>query len=211
MKTFTIDGDNNITFHQKFDKEAIPNPGVLVFETMTDLYNLAGDWTTMRLVDIWNSIPGVKPVKKFASRLIGVKRIWEAIESLKVVETKRQKEETKAAAKVAKKAVGETKAKNVKTLRTTKPKASSAKTGEAAVVEMKPIREGSKMATLITLLRRPEGVTLEEAMKVAEWQSHTTRAFMAATLPKRLGVKVISESVDGKRTFRLPAETAQVA
>ena len=35
-----------------------------------------------RLIEIWNSLPGVIPVKKFANRKIATERIWKAIQGL---------------------------------------------------------------------------------------------------------------------------------
>jgi hypothetical protein len=39
-------------------------------------------WPGSRLVEIWNTLPGVTPVKKFADRRKAVARIWKAIQSL---------------------------------------------------------------------------------------------------------------------------------
>lgn len=254
MKAFTIDGDNNIIFHATLS-QANAEENARAFATREELNELATEWPTARLIEIWNSLPGVTPVKKFKDRATAIGRIWLQIQTLreaaapvkrvdgknapKVTDRKlealqnlaerpgtphegkvaraklrelRAKSgttvdtqaasvppETKSAAKETKTPSSETKAKNVK------QKVATAETGDAA--GPKPIREGSKMAILIDMLRRPGGVTLQDAMAATEWLEHTTRAFMAATLPKRLGVKVISENVDGKRTFRLPAET----
>jgi Protein of unknown function (DUF3489) len=41
---------------------------------------LAERWPLKRLVEIWNSLPGVAPVRKFTSRQIAVERIWRAVE-----------------------------------------------------------------------------------------------------------------------------------
>jgi hypothetical protein len=35
-----------------------------------------------RLVEIWNSLPGVKPVAKFTNRKVATERIWKAVQSL---------------------------------------------------------------------------------------------------------------------------------
>ena len=37
----------------------------------------------MRLIEIWNSLPGVEPVKRFTSRPVALTRIWKAIQRLK--------------------------------------------------------------------------------------------------------------------------------
>jgi len=67
-------------------------------------------------------------------------------------------------------------------------------------------REGTKQATLIAMLRAPEGATIEEIMAATGWQSHTVRGAMAGALKKKLGLEVTSEKVEGRgRVYRLPA------
>ena len=67
-------------------------------------------------------------------------------------------------------------------------------------------REGTKQATLIAMLRAPEGATLEEITAATGWQSHTVRGAMAGALKKKLGLEVTSEKVEGRgRVYRLPA------
>jgi len=67
-------------------------------------------------------------------------------------------------------------------------------------------REGTKQATLIAMLRAPEGATIEEIMAATGWQSHTVRGAMAGALKKKLGLEVASEKVEGRgRVYRLPA------
>src|SRR5205807_1155112 len=41
---------------------------------------LAESWPGTRLIEIWNGIPGVEPVRKFTSRKVAVRRIWAALE-----------------------------------------------------------------------------------------------------------------------------------
>ena len=67
-------------------------------------------------------------------------------------------------------------------------------------------REGTKQATLIAMLRAPDGATIEEIMAATDWQSHTVRGAMAGALKKKLGLEVTSEKVEGRgRIYRLPA------
>ena len=67
-------------------------------------------------------------------------------------------------------------------------------------------REGTKQATLIAMLRAPDGATIEDIMAATGWQSHTVRGAMAGTLKKKLGLEVTSEKVEGRgRVYRLPA------
>lgn len=67
-------------------------------------------------------------------------------------------------------------------------------------------REGTKQATLIAMLRTPDGATIEEITATTGWQSHTVRGAMAGALKKKLGLEVTSEKVEGRgRVYRLPA------
>ena len=59
-------------------------------------------------------------------------------------------------------------------------------------------REGTKQATLIAMLRAPDGATIEEIMAATYWQSHTVRGAMAGALKKKLGLEVTSEKVEGR-------------
>lgn len=59
-------------------------------------------------------------------------------------------------------------------------------------------RKGTKQATLIEMLRRPEGATIAEIVEALEWQSHTARGAMAGALKKKLGLTITSEVVDGR-------------
>jgi hypothetical protein len=82
MKTFTIDNEtSNITLHRTVQEaEVVPNAEC--FHNEAGLAKLAANWPGARLVDIWNSLPGATPVKKFKDRATAVSRIWKAIQTL---------------------------------------------------------------------------------------------------------------------------------
>ncbi len=82
MKTYTIENEtNDITVYASAkEAEAVPNSER--FGTEPELANLAADWPAARLVEIWNSLPGETPVKKFKDRATAVSRIWKAIQNL---------------------------------------------------------------------------------------------------------------------------------
>lgn len=81
MKTFTIDADNNITaFHST--AAARKSGEAPVFNDAKSLGELAAGWPAARLIEIWNSLTGVTPVKKFKDRATAVTRIMKALESL---------------------------------------------------------------------------------------------------------------------------------
>ena len=65
-------------------------------------------------------------------------------------------------------------------------------------------REGTKQATLIELLKRPEGVSLAEMVQATGWQQHTVRGAMAGALKKKLGLDIqSSKESGGYRTYRI--------
>src|ERR1035438_10742637 len=82
MKNFSIANEtNNIMIHGSA-KEAEAVPDSERFSNEAALAKLAANWPTGRLADIWNSLPGATPVKKFKDRATAVSRIWKAIRSL---------------------------------------------------------------------------------------------------------------------------------
>jgi len=81
MTTFTIDADNNITAHASAT-EAKALAGTERFGNEAALAKLAANWTAARLVEIYNSLTGVTPVKKFKDRNTGAARIWSNIQNL---------------------------------------------------------------------------------------------------------------------------------
>jgi Protein of unknown function (DUF3489) len=82
MKSFTIENQtNDITVYASaIEAEAAANSKRFTSEAA--LAKLAANWPAARLVEIWNSLPGEIPVKKFKDRAAGVSRIWKAIQRL---------------------------------------------------------------------------------------------------------------------------------
>ena len=84
--------------------------------------------------------------------------------------------------------------------------ATDATTEPEATPKARTPREGTKQATLIAMLRAPDGATIEEIMAATGWQSHTVRGAMAGALKKKLGLEVTSEKVEDRgRVYKLPA------
>ncbi len=83
--------------------------------------------------------------------------------------------------------------------------AAEAPAAEEATAEAKPqLREGTKQATLIAMLRRPEGADLDEIAEATSWQKHTIRGFISGALKKKLGLQVTStKDGQGRRIYRL--------
>jgi hypothetical protein len=66
------------------------------------------------------------------------------------------------------------------------------------------MREGTKQALVIEMLRRPEGATSTEIVESTGWASHTIRGFMAGALKKKLGLTLTSEKNDVRgRVYKL--------
>jgi len=88
-----------------------------------------------------------------------------------------------------------------------KPKPAPAKAAPPKPVKMKP---PTKQDQLLALLRRPQGVTIEQAAKALTWQPHSVRGVLSGVLKKRLGLAVTSTKSDGGRVYRVaePARTA---
>jgi hypothetical protein len=86
MKTFIINSENEITtFASVAEAKQAATEGTVVFGSEETLMAAAADWPGTRLVEIWNSLPGVTPVRKFTNRRVAVERIWKAIQQLQPV------------------------------------------------------------------------------------------------------------------------------
>ena len=59
------------------------------------------------------------------------------------------------------------------------------------------IRSGTKQATMIEMLQRPSGTTIEEMAEATGWQRHTVRGAMSNALKKRLGLTITSSKDEG--------------
>ena len=82
MAVFTIDTDDNITAFGSLKETEGAEGGRQVFRSAEELAKLAAEWPAARLVEIWNSLPGVEPVERFTSRKVAIRRIWKAIQQL---------------------------------------------------------------------------------------------------------------------------------
>jgi hypothetical protein len=127
MKVFSINADNKVAVfssEQQVPREAVKER----FRTVEELAQLAQNWPTARLLDIWNGLPSVQPVRKFTDRSTAVRRIWKALDGVGASVTKR-------VPTVASKQRGARRASNIKARSTGRP--------------------GSKTEQVITLLRQP--------------------------------------------------------
>jgi hypothetical protein len=190
MKTFTIEGEtNNITAHTTA-KEAESVTGTERFATAAALAGLAAHWPAARLVEIWNSLPGATPIRKFKDRKTAVTRIWKSIQSLGEPAAEKAEPRPHTAPVRA---------------RTDKKATRTQKTPKAAP-RAKGARSGSKTEKILDLLKRPGGASLHQIMKATEWQAHSVRGFISGTLGRKMGLKVVSTKTEGgERTYSVKA------
>ncbi|MBX9738688.1 MAG: DUF3489 domain-containing protein [Beijerinckiaceae bacterium] len=67
------------------------------------------------------------------------------------------------------------------------------------------VRDGTKQAALIDMLRSPDGATIAEIAAATGWLTHTVRGAIAGALKKKLGLEVVSEKIEARgRVYRLP-------
>ncbi len=224
MKTFTIENEtNNITVHATTqDAEAVANAER--FRNESGLNKLAAEWRAARLVEIWNSLPGSIPVKKFTDRQTAVSRIWKALQGLGQTAPKADENEpaaeaapiheanetTEPAAAIPQEPEPATATPAAPQTPDVAPeeapaakKTTTRKGANKAAKVAKAPRESSKTAQVVAMLQRQQGATLSEIMASMQWQRHTVRGFMAGSM-KKAGHQVESFKPEGgERTYRI--------
>jgi len=204
MPTYSIDSDNDLAVHP--DKDAAINEAGAngaAFATEAELSETTALWPASRLVDVWNGFAGAPPfaelkeVKRFTDRKSAVTRIWNAAqrlgesleEEMKIAEQDmlRAQQEMLSGAKATKPANG---ARTAAPKAPAKPKATKDATSTDGAPAPKQ-REGTRKATVIALLERAGGATLEELMAATLWQKHSVRGFIS-TLASKGGYTIVS-------------------
>jgi len=175
MNIFTIDSENNIAVFTSAHEAGEMKEGSERFCSQRELAGLAARWPAIRLVAVWNSLPGVAPLKRFTDRKTAVARIWKAIQGL---------------------GDGEPPATSGSPARKPAPKASSRRGAHTG-------HKTSKTARVIALLRQPTGASLKAIMKVTGWQAHSVRGFISGQLGKRMHLRVKSFERDGERIYAI--------
>ena len=62
----------------------------------------------------------------------------------------------------------------------------------------------SKLASMIAMLRRPKGATIEQMMTATGWQAHSVRGAISGALKKNRGLTVTSDANSGgARVYRI--------
>ena len=185
---FRLDEDGGISAYatQAEAAKAAAAEGGSTFETFRGLTTITKLKPVQLLVDCWNSLPGVTPVKRFKDRESAVRRIWAVIEE-SVAPTMREAlypEQHKEPLRQ-----GQTITLTMAGLPVPQPEQHQAPAP----------REGSKKAQALEMLKA--GTTREALQAAFGWLAHTTRGFLSI-LGKTHKLEVTKQQ-DGTRYYRL--------
>jgi hypothetical protein len=176
MQAFTINADNNITVFASVKEVEGNGADTETFSTTQELAALVAKWPGARLVETWNSLPGVEPVQRFTSRQVAAMRIWKAIQHLEPSGGAHSRQVAPKPGSARKKAD-----------RGTRP----------------AVRENSMTAQVIGLLQKRGGASLKTIMRATGWQAHSVRGFISGHLGKKMGLIVRSFRRDKERVYEL--------
>ena len=204
MPTYSIDSDNDLAVHP--DKDAAINEAGAngaAFATEAELSETTALWPASRLVDVWNGFAGAPPfaelkeVRRFTDRKSAVTRIWTAAQRLGEALEEEMAIAEQDMLRAQQEMLSATNAtKPAKAARTAAPKAPAKPkaTKDTSSTDGAPApkqREGTRKATVIALLEREGGATLEELMAATLWQKHSVRGFIS-TLASKGGYTIVS-------------------
>ena len=170
MSVYSITADNKVVLAAS-EQEAGD-----CFPSREELVKLTKPWPAARLVEVWNLLPGVKPVRRFTDRVTAVRRLWETVQVLA--------------------AAGERGP-------TTGTKRPSSRMKASKTQRRATERKGTKTEKILAMLRRPSGATLAALMRVTHWQAHSVRGFLSGQLGKKMGIQVKSTRQDGERVYAI--------
>jgi hypothetical protein len=214
---YSIDTENNLAVHP--DKgAAIKEAGATgaVFDTESNFSEAVAAWPASRLIETWNNFAGAPPfaelreVKRFTDRKSAVTRIWNAAqrlgetleEEMKIAEQDmlRARQEMLSATKATKPAKDK---RTAAPKAPAKPKATKDVTSTDGASAPKQ-REETRKATVVALLERAGGATLEELMAATAWQKHSVRGFIS-TLASKHGYTITSirRESDKARVYKI--------
>ncbi|WP_366526052.1 DUF3489 domain-containing protein [Ferrovum sp.] len=82
----------------------------------------------------------------------------------------------------------------------------SAEVGDKSQTPVRRARDNSKQATVIGMLKRPEGATIPQICEATGWQQNTVRGTFAGAFKKKLGLTIVSDKPQGaERIYRIGA------
>ena len=61
----------------------------------------------------------------------------------------------------------------------------------------------TKLLTIIAMLRRPDGATIADLVDASGWKANSVRGAISGAIKRRRLMKVMSEVVNGVRTYRI--------
>ncbi len=197
---FVIDDDNGIAWFDNWTEADGPLPGH-AFDSLRQIEVVAGlrKWSKQDVTAIWNSFAGtagfddLKPQKCFKNRPYGLEQIWKAIQRLVPADdsstyaTAQGKEFKGAYAPVAD---------------TEKMPKKKAKAKKAVVAEVEA-KSGENIQDLIRLMKRKNGVSIDEAMAAIGWNAtHTVRGRISVLKSKGMAIESTKHETRG-RVYRV--------
>jgi hypothetical protein len=189
MSVFTIDTDNNITVHPH--RKAARQSGAGIFDTAANFAELIGA-DNKRMVEIWNGLTDVTPVRKFPSRTVAAERIFAEVQKLAAPDGGATTDQISGGS-----GDGTRKAKHTPGTGTAEELMVARKASRKKEAQSKT---GSKKEILLSLTSREQGASLEELMAALGWQKHSVRGFLA-TLGKTVNIESF-KTAQGVRTYR---------
>ena len=185
---FRLDEDGGISAYatQAEAAKAAAAEGGSTFETFRGLTTITKLKPVQLLVDCWNSLPGVTPVKRFKDRDSAVRRIWAVIEE-SVAPTMREA------------LYPEQHKEPLRQGQTIKLEIAAPPLPQPEQHQAPAPREGSKKAQALAMLKA--GTTREALQTTFGWLAHTTRGFLSI-LGKTHKIEVTKHQ-DGTRYYRL--------
>ncbi len=83
---------------------------------------------------------------------------------------------------------------------TTKPEKTSAEATRSKATDKRSTTAQSKSATVLAMLRKRNGATLQQLMDATGWQAHSVRGFLSGHIHKKLGLSIAGEDRQGRHS-----------
>ncbi|MEO0399646.1 MAG: DUF3489 domain-containing protein [Pseudomonadota bacterium] len=64
-----------------------------------------------------------------------------------------------------------------------------------------PQKPKTKQATMLALLRRKNGASLNDLMSASGWQAHSVRGFLSGTVKKKMQLPLQTKTVNSVRKY----------